>query len=124
VLSRDSRLCFTRVPYGGLACSSTSHNCRATDDLWRDLFLPNMSDTGFSGNTRTRKGDFLSLFKKSRVVETTEDEGSRPGLASVNSQSAVGQISSTSSGLQPFQSQDHSRSPSDMVVGNSRPYKA
>lgn len=50
-----------------------------------------------SGNTRPRK-------KRRQIAETTEGEGQEPGPAVVNSQSVVGPILSTSSGLQHFAS--------------------
>ena len=79
-----------------------------------------MSEAEDSGNTRSRKKDrFLWLFKKRRpIAESTEGEGQEPGPAVVNSQSVVGPILSTSSGLQHFASDVPL-----MVVSKSRLHK-
>ena len=87
-----------------------------------------MSETEDSSKMMTRKRD-RSLYKRMRVAERTvsEGEGSELEPAVVNSHSVVGPISSTSSGLQPFQSHDYLRSPRDVpliVVSKCRPHKA
>ena len=80
----------------------------------------NMSQTEDAGNTRSHKRSRSLLLSKTRrpVANITdrEDPGLGPAIVS-----DVESISSTFSGLQPFQSHGHLQSPMDVLVSTSPP---